>query len=187
MYRAATLAVLSTPTDLSDANAVAAVVARAVIDVGTDPHDPSVCLDGVRVDAPIRSAEVTAAVSEVSAVPAVRSRLVAAQRRIIGPGGIVVEGRDTGTVVWPTARPKVFLTANASVRARRRAGQLGDVPLAAVAADLTRRDRFDSTRPLSPLVQADDAIVVDTTDLSIDEVVDRLVDMAMNAHVETDG
>jgi cytidylate kinase len=125
---------------------------------------------------------VTSAVSAVSAVPAVRERLVALQRAIItgrgGAGGIVVEGRDIGSVVWPQAQPKVYLTASPEARAQRRAGELGSgVDVAAVAADIARRDRLDSTRAASPLARADGAVDLDTTALGIDEVVQRLVDM----------
>jgi cytidylate kinase len=178
MYRAATVAVLRSGVDPNDADQVAKVVRDARIEVGTDPSAPRVSLDGVRVDAEVRSAEVTAAVSAVSAVPAVREQLVAAQRGLIEGGPIVVEGRDIGSVVWPQARPKVFLTASALVRARRRAGELGGVDVAAVAADIERRDRLDSSRATSPLAQTADAVVLDTTYLEIDEVINRLVDIA---------
>ena len=185
MYRAATLAVLRAGVDPADGVRVTEVVEQAHIDVGTDPAAPAVRLDGAGVDREIRSAEVTGAVSAVSAVPAVRAHLVAAQRSLIEDGPIVVEGRDIGTVVWPTAHPKVFLTASAQVRARRRAGELDAAAdgaahsdVAAVAADIERRDHLDSTRAASPLTQADDAVVVDTTELDIDEVINRLVDMA---------
>ena len=185
MYRAATLAVLRAGVDPADGVRVTEVVEQAHIDVGTDPAAPAVRLDGAGVDREIRSAEVTGAVSAVSAVPAVRAHLVAAQRSLIEDGPIVVEGRDIGTVVWPTAHPKVFLTASAQVRARRRAGELDAAAdgaahsdVAAVAADIERRDHLDSTRAASPLTQADDAVVVDTTELDVDEVINRLVDMA---------
>src|SRR6266496_3739487 len=155
---------------------------RAVtVGVSTDPHDLWVVLDGQRVDRQIRSGPVTAAVSPVSAVPRVRRRLVAEQRRLIGDGDIVVEGRDIGTVVAPDAPLKIFLTAAQDVRAHRRAQQDGPAAggdVAATAAALERRDRYDSARELSPLRPAEDAVHVDTTQLSIDEVVQRLVDLA---------
>lgn len=181
MYRAATLAVLRAGVDPTDGVRVTEVVERATIEVATDPAAPAVHLDGVGVDREIRSAEVTGAVSAVSAVPAVRAHLVAAQRALIEDGPIVVEGRDIGSVVWPMARPKVYLTASPEVRAQRRAGELTgavDSTVAAVAADIERRDHLDSTRAASPLTRAADAIVVDTTELEIDEVINRLVDMA---------
>jgi cytidylate kinase len=183
MYRAATLAVLRAGVALDAVDEVGAVVRRARIDIGTDPAAASIQLDGEPVDREIRSAEVTAAVSAVSAVPAVREHLVAAQRALIDGGPMVVEGRDIASVVWPQARPKVYLTASPQIRAQRRAGELGaQVDVAAVAADIARRDRLDSSRAVSPLARAAGAVELDTTQLEIDEVIDRLVDMAMNSH-----
>lgn len=182
MYRAATVAVLRAGVDPNDAGAVVAVVKSTHIDIGTDPAAPSVAVDGDRVDDAIRSADVTAAVSAVSAVPEVRAQMVAHQRDLIGDGGIVVEGRDIGSVVWPGARLKVFLTASAEVRARRRAGELGpQADVDAVAADIARRDGLDSSRAASPLAKADDAVELDTTDLDVDAVVERLVSMTLES------
>jgi cytidylate kinase len=180
MYRAATVAVLREGIDLADPVAITGVVETAKIEISTDPERAGVTLDGEPVDDAIRSAETTAAVSAVSAVPAVRAIMVDAQRELIGDGGIVVEGRDIGSVVWPTARPKVYLTASAAARAQRRAGETGG-DLGSVAADIDRRDRLDSTRAASPLVQAPDAVELDTTDLDIDEVVERLVALSEQA------
>ena len=183
MYRAATVAVLRAGIvpDAGDADSAVAmteVVERSKIVISTDPGAVSVELDGDGVDVEIRQAHVTGAVSAVSAVPAIRALLVSAQRELIGDGGIVVEGRDIGTVVWPTARPKVYLTASAHARAERRAAELGrDVDVAAVAADIDRRDRLDSSRAASPLSQAEDAIVLDTTALEVEDVISRLVTM----------
>ena len=179
MYRAATLAVLRAGIDPALTEKVAAAVDAAAIRVSTDPQSPAIHLDGAAVDAEIRSAEVTGAVSAVSAVPAVRARLVGAQRELIAAGPIVVEGRDIGSVVWPAAEPKVYLTARPEIRAARRADELGRADAQAIAADLERRDRLDSSRADSPLVQAGDAIVLDTSDLQVDEVIEQLVDMAM--------
>jgi len=180
MYRAATVAALRKGVDLGDGVAITDVVENARIEISTDPEHASVTLDGEPVDAEIRSADTTAAVSAVSAVPAVRALLVDAQRALIGDGGIVVEGRDIGSVVWPTARPKVYLTASPEARARRRAGEVGG-DVATVAADIARRDGLDSSRAASPLTQVADAIELDTTELGIDEVVDRLVELAAAA------
>jgi cytidylate kinase len=188
MYRAATVAVLRAGIlpDAADAGTSAAItgaVEEAAIEISTNPDDVSVTLDGEPVDVEIRQAHVTSAVSAVSAVPAVRARLVAAQRELIDGGGIVVEGRDIGTVVWPMAKPKVYLTASAQIRAERRAGELGpETDIAAVAADIERRDRLDSGRAASPLAQAEDAVVVDTSELNIDEVIERLVDIVTDAN-----
>ena len=190
MYRAATLAVLRagiTPdaSDPASSAQITATVEQAGIAISTDPDDVSVTLAGEPIDAEIRQAHVTAAVSAVSAVPAVRAQLVAAQRELIGDGAIVVEGRDIATVVWPTARPKVYLTASPEIRAARRAGELGPaVDVSAVAADIERRDRLDSGRVASPLTQAEGAVELDTSHLTIDEVIDRLVDMVTNSDRE---
>jgi cytidylate kinase len=125
---------------------------------------------------------VTKAVSAVSAVPAVRARLVGLQRELAGgPGNVVVEGRDIGTVVLPDADVKIFLTASAEERARRRneqnvAAGLGN-DYEAVLADVKRRDHLDSTRAVSPLRAADDALVVDTSDMSESEVITHLVEL----------
>ncbi|HEY2166307.1 MAG TPA: (d)CMP kinase [Jatrophihabitantaceae bacterium] len=179
MYRAATLAVLRKGVDLADTAAVIATVRASAIEVSTDPHHPGVTLDGEPVDVEIRSAPVTAAVSAVSAVPEVRAQLVDIQRALAAPGGVVMEGRDIGSVVWPQAQPKVYLTASPAARARRRAGELGPgADVAAVAVDIARRDEFDSTRAVSPLRRAADAQELDTTDLDVDDVVDRLVQLA---------
>jgi CMP/dCMP kinase len=177
MYRAATVATLRAGVDLADGVAVTEVVERVKIEISTDPQAVSVQLDGEAVDTEIRAAGTTAAVSAVSAVPAVRAQLVAAQRELIGDGGIVVEGRDIGSVVWPSAQPKVYLTASPEARAARRAGEL-NADVAAIAADIARRDGLDSSRAASPLTQSADAIELDTTELDIDQVVDRLVELA---------
>lgn len=178
MYRAATLAVLERGSAVDDPVVVTEVTRRARIQLSTDPTPAVVLLDGRDVSAQIRSAAVTGAVSAVSAVPAVREILVGRQRDLIGRGGIVVEGRDIGTVVWPRAEVKVFLTARGDVRARRRADELGAAAqVDQVAADLRRRDRLDSSRRTSPLTKAEDAVEVDTSELGVDAVVDRLVQL----------
>ncbi|GAC1611418.1 MAG: (d)CMP kinase [Mycobacteriales bacterium] len=185
-YRAATLAVLRAGVDPTSAAEVAEVVAQAHIELTTDPAAPAVRLDGVDVSAQIRGSEVTAAVSAVSAVPAVRTLLVQLQRRLIAPGA-VVEGRDIGTVVVPDAPVKVYLDADPAVRAVRRAGDAdvgvradGDV-VTAVAADLARRDAYDSRRADSPLQAAVDAVHLDATALDADQVIDRVVALATAA------
>ena len=143
--------------------------------MGTDPTAPTITVDGVDVAGPIRSDRVTSAVSAVSAVPEVRARLVQLQRRAIGSGGIVVEGRDIGTTVVPDADLKVFLTASEEARAARRAAEHSDPDPEATRVDQARRDRLDSARPASPLRRADDAVVVDATDLTLDDVVEQVV------------
>jgi cytidylate kinase len=183
MYRAVTCAVLAAGVPLGDAAAVARVAAEMRLEIGTDPASARVEVDGLDVTAAIRSAPVTASVSQVSAVPAVRALLQERQRAAIGPGGIVVEGRDIGTVVAPDADLKIFLVADPGARAARRAAQLGahheaSEQVAVVQADLTRRDAADSGRVVSPLTQAVDAVVVDTTDRTLVEVVDGIVELA---------
>jgi cytidylate kinase len=174
MYRAVTWAVLQAGLDPHDVAGVTAVASRVVLQVGTDPRRPHIGVDGVNVDGPIRGPAVTLAVSAVSAVPAVRAKLVGQQREIIAATGrIVVEGRDIGTVVAPDADLKVYLTASVDERARRRSGENG-ASRDDTAADLTRRDRLDSTRATDPLRRASDAVELDTTRLGIDEVVARL-------------
>jgi CMP/dCMP kinase len=174
MYRAVTWAVLRAGVDLADPEAIAKVAGEVRLDSGTDPDHPHIRADGVAVDRPIRGPDVTAAVSVVAAVPAVRRVLVARQREIIaGAHRIVVEGRDIGQVVAPDADLKVYLTASAAERARRRSDQ-DATDHAATAADLARRDRLDSTRATDPLRRAPDAVELDTTEMGIDAVVDRL-------------
>jgi CMP/dCMP kinase len=185
MYRAATVAVLDAGIDPEDAGAVARTVAAARIEVGTAADAELVLVDGVDVATRIRGAEVTRAVSAVSAVPAVRRQLVDQQRALVAEAeAVVVEGRDIGTVVLPGATLKVYLTAAPEVRAERRAGQLGvndPAEIAELAADLRRRDEYDSSRADSPLRPAADAVVVDSTDLDREAVVDRVVALALDA------
>jgi cytidylate kinase len=185
MYRAATVAVLDAGVDPEDAEAVARVVAGARIEVGTAAGEELVLVDGVDVAERIRGAAVTRAVSPVSAVPAVRRQLVDQQRSLVAAAtAVVVEGRDIGTVVLPGATCKIYLTAAPEVRAERRAGQLGLTEpdeIAALAADLRRRDEYDSSRADSPLRPAADAVVVDSTDLDREAVVERVVELARRA------
>jgi cytidylate kinase len=185
MYRAATVAVLDAGVDPADADAVARVVAAADIEVGTTADAELVRVDGVDVAERIRGAEVTRAVSPVSAVPAVRRQLVDRQRALVAAAdAVVVEGRDIGTVVLPAATLKIYLTAAPEVRAQRRARQLGlsdPAEITALAEDLRRRDEYDSSRADSPLRPAADAVIVDSTDLDRDGVVARVVSLAGKA------
>jgi CMP/dCMP kinase len=182
MYRIVTLAVLRAGADLSDTSAIEAAAAEVPMSIGYDPNEDRAYLDAEDVSAEIRGDAVTKAVSAVSAVPAVRARLVRLQRELAeGPGSVVVEGRDIGTVVLPDADVKIFLTASAEERARRRneqnvANGAGD-DYERVLADVKRRDHLDSTRAVSPLRAADDALVVDTSEMSESEVVNHLVEL----------
>ena len=182
MYRALTWLALHRqappgPVSLDDADGLAALAQSADLVLTTTPEPVSVTVDGTDVTAAIRADDVTAAVSRVSAVPAVRTAMVRRQQQMIGSGGIVVEGRDIGTTVAPQAPVKVFLTAAESVRAERRAHETAGA-LAATQEALTRRDRLDAGRAASPMAQAPDAVVVDSTELSVDEVVARIVALA---------
>jgi CMP/dCMP kinase len=182
MYRALTWWLLHEGVPVDVADAVSVRVNGPVLDVGTDPKGPTIAVDGIDVSRPIRSREVTNAVSAVSAVPAVRTRLVGLQRDLIGAGGIVVEGRDIGTTVAPDADVKVFLTAHADERARRRAaeGLAGTrVEVGLARQEMVRRDALDSGRTASPLAQAPDAVVLDTTKLDLQQVIDRICALAV--------
>ena len=170
-------AVLQADADLADPDAIAKIALETELSIGTDPVAPHFAANGTDVDAPIRGPEVTAAVSAVAAVAAVRRHLVAQQRAIIAQHPrIVVEGRDIASVVAPGADLKVYLTASAEARAQRRS--LEDASdVTATKADLERRDQLDSSRTADPLRRAGDAVELDTTGIGIDEVVARLLNL----------
>ena len=181
MYRIATLAMLRAGVDLDDPAAIAAA-SDVPISVGFDPEVEQTCLGGEDVSALIRGDDVTRAVSAVAAVPEVRARLVRLQRELAeGADSVVVEGRDIGTVVLPDADVKIFLTASAETRATRRNAQNMAAGLPdeyeTVLADVIRRDHLDSTRAVSPLRPADDALIVDTSDMTQAEVIAHLRDL----------
>jgi cytidylate kinase len=192
-YRAVTLAVLRAGADPEDPQAAAAAARGADVRLVTDPQAPTVLLDGEDVSADVRTPQVTAQVSAVSSVPAVREVLIEIQRRAMGVDGSVVEGRDIATVVAPLAAVKVFLDARPEVRAARRAGdadagvvlvpatptQSGHAALTAVEADLARRDERDSQT--NPLVPSGGAVHLDTSDLSLDQVVAAIVQLVRDA------
>lgn len=178
MFRAMTWWLLREGVDVRDPAAVAAVAGRPRIEAGTDPLAPTITVDGDDVSVEIRSEEVNAAVSPVSAVPEVRTRLLELQREVIGTGGIVVEGRDIGSVVWPQAEVKVYLSADPDARAARRAAEEGGSDVASTQESLLERDRIDSGRATAPLTMAEGAAHVDSTHLTLLEVIDRIVDLA---------
>ncbi|MEX3515851.1 (d)CMP kinase [Corynebacterium camporealensis] len=180
MYRVATLAVLRADVDPEDSAAVIKATENLPLEVSDDPDSTAVLFDGQGVSGVIRGDEVTRHVSAVSAIPEVRENLVALQRRLAADAHrAIVEGRDIGTVVLQDAPAKVFLTASAEVRAQRRhdqnvaAGIESDFD--AVLADVQRRDAADSSRATSPLRPADDAEIVDTSELDREEVLDKLI------------
>ena len=180
MYRAMTWWMLEHGVDVDDADAIADVSDQAQIRLGVEPGNPTIRVDGRDVTAAIRVDAVAGAVSKVAAVPEIRSRLVRQQRAIVSRCladgvGVVREGRDIGTVVLPDADLKVYLTADADARASRRAlEQAGDAD--AAAANIADRDRRDSTRATSPLQAADDAVHIDGTHLTLEEVIAAVID-----------
>lgn len=182
MYRMVTLAVMRAGVDPEDAEAVGEVASTVELSVGYDPDSSSFFLAGEDVSSQIRGDDVTRNVSAVSAVPSVRSQLVDIQRAMAeGPEDIVVEGRDIGTVVFPDAPVKIFLTASAETRAQRRNAQNVAAGLAddyeGVLADVRRRDHRDSTRAVSPLRPALDAVIVDTSEMTEAQVIAHLLDL----------
>ncbi|MFD0271344.1 (d)CMP kinase [Streptomyces sp. NPDC127106] len=181
-YRAITWWMISNGVDTDDPQAIAVAAGKPTIVSGTDPAAPTITVDGLDASGPIRTQEVTSKVSAVSAVPEVRTLITELQRTIAvsaaAEGGIVVEGRDIGTTVLPDADLKIFLTASAEARAARRNGELrgkeaGD--LAATREALIKRDAADSGRKTSPLAKAGDAVEVDTTELTLEQVIECVV------------
>jgi cytidylate kinase len=171
MYRSVAFAAIRRNVDPADADAVARIAEQVAIDVSQ-----VVTVDGVDATVEIRGPAVTQAVSVVAANPAVRKEMVRRQQEWAQVrGGGVVEGRDIGTVVFPEAELKVFLTARDDERARRRSQEVRELDYDEVAADLARRDQVDSTRTASPLVKASDAVEIDTTSLSVEEIVEDLL------------
>jgi cytidylate kinase len=171
MYRSVAFAVLRSGGDPEDREATAAVARAIELEIGLD----RVVVDGVDATVEIRGPQVSQAVSVVATNPEVRAELVSRQREWANlRGGGVLEGRDIGTVVFPDAELKIYLTADPAERARRRAKEVTDLDYEAVAADLARRDTIDSTRAVDPLAEAADAVVVDTTGMTIDEVVAKI-------------
>jgi len=189
MFRAVTWWLLREGVDVHDAEAVAARCAEPEIDSGTDPSAPTIDVDGTDVRLAIRGEDVNAAVSPVSAVPEVRSRLLRLQREIISReaagAGIVVEGRDIGSVVAPDAPVKVYLSADPAARAVRRSAEQGGTDVSATQESLLARDRIDSGRTTAPLTVADGAVHIDTTPYSLDEVIDQVVALVEDAEART--
>lgn len=177
MFRAMTWAVLQAGIDVNDAAAVAAFAQTPQIVSGTDAQNPTIHVDGTDVGEAIRGEAVTGAVSPVSAVPEVRARLLELQREIIGEGGIVVEGRDIGSVVAPDAQVKLYLTADPAARAARRALEEGGSDVAATQASLLARDAIDSSRSTAPLTMPEGAVHIDTTPFTLEQVIDQVLEL----------
>lgn len=186
MYRAIAWKALDAGVALDDAKGLEDIALTCDIEFaheGGDPIPRRVFIAGTEVTSAIRTAEIDKAVTPVSATPEVRAALLVQQRRIGLAGDYVIEGRDIGTVVFPEAEVKVFLTASDEERARRRVGQnkergIGSVDFDEVLADLQRRDKADSTRATAPLRPADDATMLDSTDYTFDEVVEKICALA---------
>ncbi|MFJ1580136.1 (d)CMP kinase [Streptomyces sp. NPDC088147] len=179
-YRAMTWWMITNGVDVSDGAAVATAADKPVLVSGTDPAAPTITVDGADASGPIRTQEVTSKVSAVSAVPEVRTLVTELQRSIAAAAGngIVVEGRDIGTTVLPDADVKIFLTASPEARAARRSGELKGKEATDVAATkdaLVKRDAADSSRKASPLAKAADAVEVDTTELTLQQVIECVV------------
>lgn len=179
-YRAITWWMITNGVDTDDPQAIAVAAGKPAIVSGTNPAAPTITVDGLDAAGPIRTQEVTSKVSAVSAVPEVRTVITELQRSIAAQtdGGIVVEGRDIGTTVLPDADVKIFLTASPEARAARRSGELRGkeaADLAATREALIKRDAADSGRKTSPLAKAGDAVEVDTTDLTLDQVIECVV------------
>jgi CMP/dCMP kinase len=189
MFRAMTWWMLREGVDVHDPDAVAARSAEPRIESGTDPLAPTITVDGADVGVEIRGDEVNAAVSPVSAVPEVRTRLLELQRAVIAEettdGGIVVEGRDIGSVVAPDAQVKLYLSADPGARAARRAAEQGGADVDATRASLLARDQIDSGRVTAPLVMADGAVHIDTTAYTLDEVIAQVVALVEDAEART--
>lgn len=181
MYRAIALAVLEEGVGPDDGAAVERLARGLDVELVPSAAGNRVLLEGRDVTERIRAPEVSAAVSQVAALPGVRRRMVQLQRRLAAGGGVVMDGRDIGTVVFPDADVKVFLTASAEERARRRWLELraaGHAPsLDNIRANIESRDRLDSTRDVAPLRKAEDAVEIDTTDKTVDEVVDQVLEL----------
>ncbi len=176
-YRAITWWMVSNGIDITDPSAIAAVAGKPEIVSGTDPENPTITVDGTDVGGPIRTQEVTSKVSAVSAVPEVRALITELQRSIAASAatGIVVEGRDIGTTVLPGADLKIFLTASPEARAARRSGELKGADVDSTREALLKRDAADSSRKTSPLAKADDAVEVDTSELTLQQVIECVV------------
>ena len=182
MYRALALKALEQQVSADDPEALRRLADSTVIQLHPQPDGNRVLLDGRDVSQRIREGDVTLAASRVSMHPAVREIMVARQRDMGALGGVVMEGRDIGTAVFPHADVKVFLDADARIRAERRVAQNGThTPQEArrIVEDLVLRDQRDRTRAVSPLVAAPDAVILDTTHLSIDEVVAEVEQLAL--------
>ncbi len=181
MYRAVALYLLESGIDVNDPSEVADKCTGADVDIKYEDGIQNVYLNGINVTGRLREEAVGNTASVTSAVPEVRKQIFALQRGLADRGGVIMDGRDIGTVVMPDADVKIYLTASSGVRARRRVLELeakGEkLDFEEVKRDIEERDYRDMHREISPLKQADDAVLVDTSDMSIEEVTDRICDL----------
>ncbi|MBF0995715.1 MAG: (d)CMP kinase [Lachnospiraceae bacterium] len=181
MYRAMSLLMLQNGIPLNDAEKIGQECSRAQIDISYENGEQAVFLNGENVDAFLREERVGNAASAVSAVPRVRERLVQLQRELAESADVVMDGRDIGTVVLPDADLKIFLTASSRVRAERRYRELQEkgieADLKTIQRDIEERDHRDMTRETSPLRQAEDAVVIDSSMMTVDEVIQNILDL----------
>lgn len=192
MYRAVTLYFLQNYVTLTNEKEVAKALSSIDIDFKRNPENNrnETCLNGLNVEEEIRKMRISENVSQVSAIPAVRKAMVALQQKMGRKKGIVMDGRDIGTVVFPDAELKVFMTAEIDIRAARRQKELLEkkqlINLEQIKTNLAERDRIDSTRSEGPLRKAEDAIEIDTSQLMLDEQVDMVIDLALSrmVHIE---
>lgn len=182
MYRAMTWALLERGVDLDDVDAMASAATQVKLGWTTDPAAPAIFADDTDVSEAIRGEQITSSVSKVAAVPQIRTLLVDLQRGAIdASAGIVVEGRDIGSTVAPDAQVKIYLVADPAARAARRAAENGSTDAAATQVALARRDEIDSTRAASPLAKPEGAIVVDSTHMTLEEVIETIVTIVVAA------
>ncbi|HZG55459.1 (d)CMP kinase [Paenibacillus sp.] len=185
MYRTVTLKAIREGADLNNSAELARIAERLDVRLVPEPGGQRVLMDGEDVTEPIRSQAVTGAVSRVAAVPAIRELLVRLQREIAASRGVVMDGRDIGTNVLPDAEVKVFMTASVRIRAERRWNEVKDrepsTSIESLAEAIAERDKTDSERDVSPLRQADDAVLLDTSHMSADEAAERIVGMCRRA------
>lgn len=181
MYRAVALYMLNNDVNVEDEVAVSEAVANVVVDLAYEGDEQQILLNGENVNGLIRTPKVSAAASKTSAYPAVRARLLDLQKNIAANNSVLMDGRDIGTVVLPNAELKIFLTASAEVRGERRYKELiakgEEADLSSIIADIEKRDEQDRNRAVSPLVQAEDAVLVDTSNMTIDEVVNHIIEL----------
>lgn len=180
MYRAVAWKVMRRGADPDDESALGRMLEGTVVDLGADEGSPTVMLDGVDVSGAIRTPEVGQMASRVSGMGVVRKRMADLQRAMGRSGGVVAEGRDMGTVVFPDAEVKIYLDASPETRARRRfrelAGRGSALTLEQTLADVMRRDRRDRERTVAPLRRADDAVLIDSTGLSVAAVIEKVLE-----------